>query len=327
MASEPDSASISREGAAVHVESQPLSPNRPGGLEPLHASMGSKQSAYPCESDNNAHFHEKNTDSGPIDLGTAEAHTVEVLPLAQKLPSMLRVEENSIECSELAQIELPTTNPSRSLCYRQLEKPSTSSVPSNHLDSSAPPNQETTPRTPSDDHNHGNLPFSKTVPPTEDAFNPSPSETPKQKAKTLLELPFELLCLVAENLDIVTRNCLKYAHPAFGCFCREGELGSLSICEISRLSRLFRKDRASFPKELALIRAKKGFQEGECFLYHGETGGLKYCVICRCNGHLARCPRCRVRTCAREDTEFWRKWTRFVDDETLLPAANVHPSP
>ena len=326
MAPDPGSASLPGNSAAGDADSEPPSPKRARSLDPLSTSKGFKKLAYSSKLDYNAHFRVKGTDSSLVDLNTAPAHAVDFVHLAEKLPLIPRVEKNSVGHSELSQIELPTTHSSRSLCSRQHEETSTSCVPNNHLDPSTPLEQRPSPSTPHENHSHCDLPLSKTPPLTKHTLSHSPNEIQKQKTKTLLELPLDVLCLVADNLDIIARTCLKYAHPAFGCFSKE-DFGTLSRCARSRIFRLLQRDHVSIPKELHNSISKKWSCEGECVDYHKGTRDLMYCGICRCHGHLSRCPGCRIRTCAREDNAFWRKYTRFVDDETLLPATIVHHSP
>lgn len=146
-----------------------------------------------------------------------------------------------------------------------------------------------------------------------------PHERSNQKTMTLLELPMDILCLVADHLDVVARACLKYAHPALGCW----DPGNLSACARSRIIRFLQRDGAAIPKELLGV-ASKGTSDRECSEYLAATP--KHCVICRCHGHLSHCPSCRVRTCARENIEFWQKWTRTGEKDTAFLAVNADPS-
>lgn len=124
------------------------------------------------------------------------------------------------------------------------------------------------------------------------------SERYDQKRMRLLELPLDVLCLVADHLDAVARACLRYAHPALGRWSKK-DPDNLSACAKSRIVSLLQRDGVSIPKELLGV-PKKGTSEGECSEY--DDVAAKYCVICRCYGHLSHCPGCRVRTCAREGT-------------------------
>lgn len=134
------------------------------------------------------------------------------------------------------------------------------------------------------------------VPLTEHTADHKPSESYKQEKMRLLELPLDVLCLVADHLDDVARACLKYADPALGCF-SEKDPGNLSACARSRIVGHLLRDGVLIPKGL-LEAARKGRKEGECWEYDNFVP--KYCMICRCRGHLSHCPKCRVRTCARE---------------------------
>lgn len=148
------------------------------------------------------------------------------------------------------------------------------------------------------------------------------SERNKQERMRLLELPLDVLCLVADHLDVVAHACLKYTHPTLGCLSKEA--GDLSACARSRIVGLLQRDGVLIPKEL-LGEARKGTSHGECSEYHDIAP--KYCVTCRCHGHLSHCPACRVRTCARENIEFWRKWTGIMDDDTAFLAGTMQPNP
>ena len=150
-----------------------------------------------------------------------------------------------------------------------------------------------------------------------------PRERHRQDQMRLLKLPLDVLCLVAEHLDDVACACLRYASPALGYWSKQ-DPGNMSACARSRIVSLLQRDGGSIPKELLGV-ARKGTVEGECSGY--QVASPKYCVICRCDGHLAHCPECRVRTCAREDTEFWHKWTGFVDDNTAMLAGTLHFNP
>ena len=160
-----------------------------------------------------------------------------------------------------------------------------------------------------------------TVSLTEHTSDHKTGKAHKQGTIRLLELPLDVLCLVADHLDIVSRACLGYAHPALGCFSKDPR--NLSACAKSRLLSLVQRDGISVPKEL-LGAATQGTNEGQCSEYQVAR---KYCTICRCEGHLSHCPGCRVRTCAREDVEFWRKWTGIMDYDAALLTDAMHSSP
>lgn len=132
-----------------------------------------------------------------------------------------------------------------------------------------------------------------------------PSKRYRQEKMRLLELPLDVLCLVADHLDVVACACLEYANPALGYWSKK-DPGNLSACARSRIVSLLQRDGGSIPKKLLGV-ARKGTNEGECSGYQGVSP--KYCLICRCQGHLSHCGECGIRTCAREDTEFWSKWT------------------
>lgn len=135
-----------------------------------------------------------------------------------------------------------------------------------------------------------------TVPLTERTADHKPSESYRQEKSRLLELPLDLLCLVADHLDVVDRACLGYAYPAPGGFSEE-DLCNFSACARSRIVSLLLRDGVSIPKEL-LEMTRKGTTSGQCSEYQNFVP--KYCVICRCHGHLSHCPKCGIRTCARE---------------------------
>lgn len=208
------------------------------------------------------------------------------------------------------------TNPNQSPCHHQHKSHSISYGPHNRpLDLSTTlshvPNTSTT----GDSHTQSDVMLPKTV-----ATNRKPSEIHKQGRMRLLELPLDVLCLVADHLDSVARACLKYADPALGCWSEE-DPASLSLCAKSRIISLLQRDEISIPKELLGV-AKNGIPKNECSEY--EDIVPKYCVVCRCEGHLSRCPECRTWTCAREDHEFWLRWTRNMDDSTVILTGTMH---
>ena len=158
---------------------------------------------------------------------------------------------------------------------------------------------------------------------TEHTSHNKSSEGSKQEKMRLLDLPLDVLCLVADHLDVVDRTCLRYAHPALGHWSKKGQ-SNLSACARSRLVNLLKRDGAPIPEELFGAGAKNS-NMGECWEYHMVIP--KYCVACRCHGHLLHCPECRVRTCAREDADFWVRWTGKMVDDTAVPESVLHSSP
>ena len=161
---------------------------------------------------------------------------------------------------------------------------------------------------------YSNLTLPIAVPLTEHHSYHKSSTLHKQESIKLLELPLDVLRLVADHLDVVARACMKYAHPALG-YCSEKDRGNLSACARLRIARFLQKDKVSIPKELLGVTENITIDRG-CSEYHNF--GPKYCVICRCNGHLSHCPKCRIRTCIREDAEFWQRWTCVMDDTVYL---------
>ncbi|CAF9906998.1 MAG: hypothetical protein ALECFALPRED_003038 [Alectoria fallacina] len=274
-----------------------------------------------------ARFSELNYDS-PFCLADIKLSPVEVdtVDLANKPPSTrpLEVLFMVAPCSELPRLKSVTTHPNQSRHYQQREACSTSCVPDScPLDLSAPLSQSPTTSTPDNGQCYSNLTLSNTVSLTEHTSDYKPSKEHKWEKLRLLELPLDVLCLVADHLDVVARACLKYAHPALGCWSKN-DLGNLSLCARSRLVSLLQRDDVSIPQELLGV-AKKGSNEGECSDY--QAFAPKYCVICRCDGHLSHCPGCRIRTCIREDNEFWRKWTGIENADASFLAGTMRSKP
>ena len=114
----------------------------------------------------------------------------------------------------------------------------------------------------------------------------------------LLGLPLDVFCLITDHLDVVARVCLEYAHSASGDRSKD-DFSNLSLCAKSAIVSLLLRDGTSLPEGLLGVKPK-GTDEGHCSKYHKIVP--KYCVVCRCYGHLSRCPSCLVRTCAREGT-------------------------
>lgn len=131
----------------------------------------------------------------------------------------------------------------------------------------------------------------------------SARERSKQEGRRFQELPQDILSLVNEYLDTVARSCLELA---LGCRPRIGR-GTLSACAKPRLAILLRRDGPLLPRQL-FNAARQPPLVGRCWAY--DTVNPKYCSVCRCDGHLTLCPGCGVSTCARQDREFWRNWTR-----------------
>ena len=184
--------------------------------------------------------------------------------------------------------------PTQSSDHRQRENQPTS-CPSNGnslFDASAPLEQR--PVTSTANNGYGSKPNLPTrVLPTKRTFKHKPSGKSKRGRPKLLELPLDILCLIADNLDVVARACLRYAHPALGYWC------NLSLCARSGIVSLLLRDGASIPEQLLGV-ASRSSVNGHCSKYHEILP--KYCVTCRCYGHLSHCPECQIRTCAREGT-------------------------
>ena len=280
------------------------------GLERLCRSKRSKKKSSSSESDYGSPFCLANINCNPVELDVALGPSVN---LANQPPST-RPTEGMLMGTGYSEPQLAsvTTDPSQNPYHRQHEKYSTPSVAENGpLDPPAPLKGPTTTAP------------EKTASLTERFLDKKPSEIYKQEGMRLLKLPLDILCLVADHLDVVALSCLRYAHPALGSLSKI-EPGSLSLCAKSRIVSFLQRDGVSFPKELLGV-ARKGTNKGECWEYH--TVVPMYCVICRCDGHLSHCPGCQVRTCAREDTEFWRKWTGLVDVNTTFPIGTTHSNP
>ena len=221
-----------------------------------------------------------------------EETTAQAVNLAKKLPPTY-----SIEGSRMV---TQSSQPRQSSRYRQRENQPTS-CPSNNdslLNSSASLKQR--PATITADNGYGyskpNLPTRVLL--TKHTFTHKPSGKSKQGRAKLLELPLDILCLIADNLDVVARACLRYAHPALGFWCN-GDLSNLSLCARSGIVSLLLRDGASIPEQLLGV-ARKGTDKGHCSEYQKIMP--KYCVTCRCHGHLSHCPGCQIRTCVREGT-------------------------
>ena len=279
-------------------------------------SKRSKKSARSSELNHDSPFCLADIKLSPVELDTARDNKP---PSTRPLEDLFMV----APCSELPRLKSVTTHPSQSRQYQQRETCSTSCVPNScPLDLSAPLSQTPTTSTPGNGHGYSKT-LPNTVSLTEHTSDYKPSKNHKQERLRLLELPLDVLCLVADHLDVVARACLKYAHPALGCWSKN-DPGNLSLCARSRLVSLLQRDDVSIPKELLGV-AKKGSNEGECSDY--QAFAPKYCMICRCDGHLSHCPGCRIRTCIREDNEFWRKWTGIENDDASFLAGTMRSNP
>lgn len=314
------SASMSKNTTTDDTDGEDFTLSITRGLEPLRRSKRSKTIAPSSESDHDSPFGLADFNINPVELDVALGHTDTSVNLADQPPSTRPIEGILVGTgySELPPLESVTTHPSQNPHCRQHELYSTPSVAKDGpLD---PPAPLKGPITIAPDMA---LTLPKTASLTEHFLDNKPSEIHKQEGMRLLELPLDVLCLVADHLDVIARACLRYAHPALGSLSKT-DPGNLSLCARSRIVSLLQRDDVSIPKEL-LGAARKGENEGECSEYHNVVP--KHCVICRCDGHLSHCPGCRIRTCAREDTEFWRKWTGWVDDNTIFLIGTTHSNP
>lgn len=136
----------------------------------------------------------------------------------------------------------------------------------------------------------------------------SASERSKQEGIRLQGLPLDITNLVSDYLDTVARSCLELA---LGCW-PKNDPGTLSPCAKPRLAVLLRRDGPLIPQGL-LEAARYSPLQARCSEY--EAVSPVHCSICRCDGHLSYCPGCGVSTCARQDAEFWQKWTRTMNGD------------
>ncbi len=252
-------------------------------------------------------------DADATDFGLSATGGLGPLPTSNEFETsaLILKEAMATQSSEVPQVKLVTTQSSQSPHHLQHEDFSTACVPNNRPPiSSAPLSQGITTNMPDNRCDQSSLILSVLVSSTGHTSKDTPNRTHRGKRMTFLELPLDIMCLVVDQLDVVARTCLKYAHRQLDWV---QDISNLGPCPRIRIVRLLEKDGDSIPKEL-LGAAGKGTTEHECSHYFIST----YCVICRCRGHLSRCPRCRIRTCAREDTGFWQKWTRVVDDDTAF---------
>ena len=235
------------------------------------------------------------------EVSTLEETTAHTVKLLMKLPPACSIEGSRMvtRFSQPPQQESVRACPTQSSDHRQRENQPTS-CPSNGnslFDASAPLEQR--PVTSTANNGYGSKPNLPTrVLPTKRTFKHKPSGKSKRGRPKLLELPLDILCLIADNLDVVARACLRYAHPALGYWCN-GDLSNLSLCARSGIVSLLLRDGASIPEQLLGV-ASRSSVNGHCSKYHEILP--KYCVTCRCYGHLSHCPECQIRTCAREGT-------------------------
>ena len=263
MAPKRNSASISRDVPADNAGSMVIGFNVTRGLGPLRTS--------------------KRLRSAPTSNDAAADHTngEDSSPIITRGPGLLRNSKRSrvSALTSVSDYDSPFRSGNTSARPFELETPQAVGPPGNG-------------------HDDSNLTLLTPLSLTENTSNHEPNEIHKEERMTLLELPLDVLCLVADHLDVVARACLKFAHPVLGCWAKE-DPSNLSACAKSRIVSLLLRDDASIPEKLRGV-AGKGTHEGHCSEYHNVTP--KYCVICRCDGHLSRCPGCRIRTCAREAT-------------------------
>ena len=236
------------------------------------------------------------------EISTLEETPAQAVNLAEQLPPTCTIEGSRVvtRSSQPPQHESATASPSQSSYQRQRDDQPTS-CPSNNnsfLDSSAPLEQRPATSTADNDNGSSKPNLTTRVLLTKRPFKHKTSGKSKQERGKLLELPLDILCLIADNLDFVARACLRYADPALGYWCN-GDFSNLSLCARSGIVSLLLRDGASIPEELLGV-ARRGTDKGHCSEYHEIVP--KYCVTCRCYGHLSHCPGCQIRTCAREGT-------------------------
>ena len=270
----------------LDINSSMIPLRRSKRLKSSASTMGikfSRLSVRPSQSEVDSLYHLVSTETSSLGETTAQA----VKP-ATKIPPTCSIERSWMvtQSSQPPQHKSDTACLTESSHYRQLGNQPTS-CPSNNdglLEPLASLKQR--PATPTADNDYGysepNLPSGKSEP---------------ERAK-LLELPLDILYLIADNLDVVARACLRYAHPALGYWCNR-DLGNLSLCARSSIVSLLLRDGASIPGQLLGV-AKNGTENSQCSEYNKIVP--KYCVTCRCYGHLSHCPGCQIRTCAREGT-------------------------
>ena len=250
----------------------------------------------------------KSEDDSPVGLmstetSTFEETTAQAVNLAENPSPMCSIEGSRMVpwSSQPPHRESVTACSTQSSYHRQHEDQPTSRPSNNHilLDSSAPLKQRPATSTAGDGYGLSKLNLPTRILPTISTFKHRRRGKSKQRRVKLLDLPLDILCLIADNLDVVARACLRYAHPALG-YWFSGDISNLSLCAKSGIMSLLLKDSASIPKQLLEV-GRRGTATGNCLEYC-EIMTKKYCVICRCHGHLSHCPGCQIRTCAREGT-------------------------
>ena len=119
----------------------------------------------------------------------------------------------------------------------------------------------------------------------------------------LLELPAEILYVIADHLDDVSRICFK--NTSIYLRTLSIDLPSPSPCAQTELIKRLWRDKEVTPKILPQPIDKR------CPMAY-------YCDACRCNGHRQRCDYCsrkstaeNSRDCPREIHARWRQWTRI----------------
>ena len=236
------------------------------------------------------------------ETSTLEESTAQAVNIVKRIPAMCSIEGSRIVTRSFQppQHESVTAYPNQSSYYRQRENRPTSCPSNNNSLLNGSPPLEQRPATSTANNGYGyskpNLPTRAL--PTKRTFKHKPNGKSKQGTVKLLELPLDILCLIADNLDVVARACLRYANPALGYWCN-GDVSNLSLCARSGIVSLLLRDGAPIPEQLLGV-AEKGTAKGHCSEYHKVIS--KYCVTCRCYGHLSHCPECHIRTCAREGT-------------------------
>ena len=231
-----------------------------------------------------------------------EDTTAQAVNLVKKLPPTCSIERSRMvtRSSQPPQHESVTACPNQSSYYPQRENqpPSCTSNDKGLLNASAPLEQRSAASTANDGYGYSKPDLPTRVLLTKRTLKHKHSGNSKQGRGKLLDLPLDVLCLIADDLDVVARACLRYAHPALGYWCN-GDLCNLSLCAKAGIVSLLLRDGASIPEQLRGV-AKKGTGGGHCSEYQRIVP--KYCITCRCYGHLSHCPKCHIRTCAREGT-------------------------
>ena len=244
--------------------------------------------------------HAVDTDVSLLDGNTAQAHNVdsaslEIRPLRTWPLQGHRIVTRS---SKLPQSELSTTYPDQSPDYRQRDSHSTWYARNDNslLNPLVSPDQKPAVIILDNGLGYLNQTLPATVSLTQRISNYKPSENHKQGRQRALDLPLDIWYLIADHLDVVALVCLTYTYPALGHWSKQ-DSNNLSPCARSAIVSLLKRDGASIPEEL-LAMAAKSRGVAHCLEYHNLEP--KYCLVCRCSGHIARCPECQIRTCARQ---------------------------